>query len=89
MPTKYKETLSAFCPNGLLGETILQLRNRVHHMANIDTQTDPARLAACTREHREIVEAIAARDPAAAEQAARNHINKLRQSLFLRLSYGQ
>lgn len=87
--TVFHETLSDFCPNPLLGETILHLRNRVHHMANVDTQTNPSRLAACTREHREIVETIAARDPEAAERATRAHIDKLRESLLLRLSYGQ
>lgn len=86
--TSYHETLGEACPNGLLSEMSLQMRNRVHHLAVVDSQTNPARLAACTREHREIVEAIAARDPQAAEEAMRRHIDKLRMSLFNRLSYG-
>jgi DNA-binding FadR family transcriptional regulator len=59
--TVYHETLSEACPNQLLGEIVVQMRNRVHHLANVDSQTNPTRLQACTAEHREIVEAIAAR----------------------------
>lgn len=86
--TCYHETLGEACPNELLSEMTLQMRNRVHHLAVIDSQTNPARLAACTREHREIVEAIAARDPQVAEEAMRRHIDRLRTSLFNRLSFG-
>jgi DNA-binding GntR family transcriptional regulator len=64
-----------------------QMRNRVHYIANVDSQTNPERLAACTAEHREIVEAIDARDGALAEKAVRRHIEELRQSMFNRLSY--
>jgi DNA-binding GntR family transcriptional regulator len=85
--TQYHETLNAACPNELLGEMTTQMRNRVHYLANIDSQTNPERLAACTAEHREIVEAIAAHDSAAAEKAVRRHIEELRQSLFNRLNY--
>lgn len=84
----YHEILGEACPNELLSEMTLQMRNRVHHLAIIDSQTNPARLAACTREHREIVEAIAARDQHAAEKAMRRHIDELRISLFNRLSFG-
>jgi DNA-binding GntR family transcriptional regulator len=86
--TIFHETLSLACPNKLLGEMVVQMRNRVHHLANVDSQTNPARLAACTEEHRRIVNAIAARDSQAAERATRDHINELRESLFNRLSYG-
>jgi DNA-binding GntR family transcriptional regulator len=86
--TWYHETLGQACPNDLLSEMTLQMRNRVHHLAVVDSQTNPARLAACTREHREIVEAIAAHDPQGAEEAMRRHIDELRKSLFNRLSFG-
>jgi DNA-binding GntR family transcriptional regulator len=72
-------------PNHLLGETVTQLRNRVHHLADRDSKYNPARLVACTAEHREVVEAIARHDAAAAEEATRNHIVKLRESMFNRL----
>jgi DNA-binding FadR family transcriptional regulator len=85
--TVYHETLSAACPNQLLGEIVVQMRNRVHHLANVDSQTNPTRLQACTAEHREIVEAIAAKNGQAAAEAMRSHINQLQQSLFNRLSF--
>jgi DNA-binding GntR family transcriptional regulator len=85
--TVYHETLSEACPNQLLGEIVVQMRNRVHHLANVDSQTNPARLQACTAEHREIVEAIVAKDGQAAANAMRSHINQLQQSLFNRLSF--
>jgi DNA-binding GntR family transcriptional regulator len=86
--TVFHEILSEACPNNLLGEIVVQMRNRVHHLANVDSQTNPTRLAACTDEHRQIVDAIAAKNAQAAEQLVRDHINALRQSLFNRLSFG-
>lgn len=85
--TVFHEILSEACPNNLLGEIVVQMRNRVHHLANVDSQTNPTRLAACTDEHRQIVDAIAAKNAQAAEQLVRDHINALRQSLFNRLSF--
>jgi DNA-binding GntR family transcriptional regulator len=85
--TVFHETLSEACPNKLLGEIVVQMRNRVHHLANVDSQTNPSRLEACTAEHREIVDAIAAKNAPAAADAMRNHINKLQQSMFNRLSF--
>jgi GntR family transcriptional regulator, rspAB operon transcriptional repressor len=87
--TEFHEILGAACPNKLLGEFIVQMRNRVHYLANVDSQTNPARLAACTVEHREIVDAVLARDAERAAEVTRVHIEKLRQSLFGRLSYGK
>ena len=84
--TRYHQILSDACPNALLGDLVLQMSSRVHHLANIDSQTNPSRLAACTGEHKRIVEAIIARDAQGAEQAMRDHIHELRESLFNRLS---
>lgn len=84
--TRYHELMSEACPNQLLGELVLQMCNRVHHLADIDSQTNPARITACTQEHQRIVEAIAARNPQLAEQAMHDHIRELRESLFNRLS---
>lgn len=75
------------CPNRLLGETVVQLRNRVHSMANVDTQTNADRLKACTREHRQVVEAIQARDGDAARDAIRAHLEALTDSLLRRIAY--
>lgn len=84
----FHEIMSQASPNHLLGETVTQLRNRVHHLANTDSRHNPARLAACTAEHRAIVEAIARRDGTTAEQMTRQHIVKLRESMLNRLGIG-
>jgi DNA-binding GntR family transcriptional regulator len=84
----FHETMHQACPNPLLGETIVLLRNRVHHLANTDSRRNPARLTACTEEHRQVVDAIVEHDSKAAEQAMRDHLNQLRVSLFNQLSYG-
>ncbi|MBC8171280.1 MAG: GntR family transcriptional regulator [Anaerolineae bacterium] len=84
----FHEVIGQACPNQLLGENVVMLRNRVHHLANMDSKVNPVRLAACTAEHRQVVEAIARHDGKAAEQAMREHLARLRESLFARLSYG-
>ncbi len=83
----FHAVLKEACPNKLLGNTVVGLRNRVHHMANIDTQTNPERLKACTKEHREVVEALKRRDPQAAKEAMERHIAALTSSLLERISY--
>jgi DNA-binding GntR family transcriptional regulator len=82
--TLFHETLSNFCPNRLLGQLVLQARNRVHS-TTIDDQTSDSRILECTAEHRQVVEAIVARDPLTAEQLMREHIRQLRHSMFKRL----
>jgi DNA-binding GntR family transcriptional regulator len=86
--TQFHEILGDACPNKLLGEIVVQMRNRVHYLANIDSQTNPTRLRKCTAEHRRIVDAIEAHDPEAAAAFTREHVDKLRESLFTRLRYG-
>ena len=81
------ETLSAACPNDLLGRMALEMRNRMQLLAT-DAQTTPARLNSCTEEHQAIVDAIARADAAGAHAAARNHIRVLRESFFQRLGHG-
>lgn len=81
--TRYHELLSARCPNQLLGELAIQMRNRVSYIP-LDTRSSPERLAACTYEHRVIVERMAERDAAGAEQAMRVHIKNLWESTFRR-----
>ena len=84
--TVYHETLSNACPNALLGKLGLQMRNRIHFLAT-DAQTTAARLAACTEEHREIIEAIAEGDGPRAQAAMQEHIHALRTSFFRRLAH--
>ena len=85
--TDFHDILGRACPNRLLAEVVIQMRNRAHHLANIDSQTNPARLTQCTVEHREIADCISARNAEGASQAVREHIEMLRESLFSRLSY--
>ncbi len=85
----FHDTMSKACPNPLLGETVVMLRNRVHHLAKTDSRHNPERLEACTTEHRRIVDAILAHDGKGAEEAMRDHLNILRESMFNKLMYGQ
>jgi len=85
----FHDTMSQACPNPLLGETVVMLRNRVHHLAKTDSRHNPARLAACTAEHRRIVDALLNRDGKEAEEAMRDHLGILRESMFNKLMYGQ
>jgi DNA-binding GntR family transcriptional regulator len=82
--TAYHEIVSNVCPNRLLGQLVLQARNRGHSTA-IDEQTTDDRIQECTVEHRQIVDAILARNAEKAERLAREHIRQLRRSLFKRL----
>ena len=83
--TVFHETLSNHSPNRLLGQLVLQSRNRVHK-TSADEQTTDARIIECTAEHKEVVAAIAKRDAKAAEQLMHKHIKQLRQSMFKRLA---
>jgi DNA-binding GntR family transcriptional regulator len=85
--TRWHEILSDACPNGLLGEMVLQMRNRVHRYANIDHQLKIKQLKNGTREHHAIYEAIATGDAHHAEQVMREHLENLRQNLFDQLIY--
>jgi DNA-binding GntR family transcriptional regulator len=84
----FHDTMSQACPNPLLGETVVLMRNRVHNIANTDSKHNPARLAACTAEHRRVVEAIANHDSREAETAMREHLTILRESMLYKLTYG-
>ena len=83
--TEWHEIMARACPNQLLSELTLQMRNRSHSVS-IDHQTSPTRIMDCTVEHRVVVDAIEARRPQVAEQAMRQHIHELRESMFRRLT---
>jgi DNA-binding GntR family transcriptional regulator len=83
----FHEVLKEACPNKLLAETVVQLKNRVHHMANFDTQINPDRLVACTKEHRNVVNAVKAKNAKTAKGAMEEHIAALTNSLLKRISY--
>lgn len=82
----WHETLAGACPNTLLAELTLQMRNRSHSLS-VDSQTTIARLVDCTDEHRQVVDAIETRNPAVAQQAMQQHIHELRESVFRRLTH--
>ena len=83
---RFHEILSASCPNKLLGDMVIQVRNRISYLST-DNQTNHNRMLACTQEHQQVADAIAAGNPQAAEKAMRDHINKLQDSFFSRLTH--
>lgn len=85
--TAWHEILSDACPNQLLGELVLQMRNRIHRYASIDHNLRLKQLRNGTAEHRAIVEAIAAGDAQAAQAAMHDHLESLRKNLFDHLIY--
>lgn len=85
--TVWHETISAACPNELLGEMALQMRNRIHHYSNVEHELRIEQLRKGTAEHREITEAVAVRDGEKAEQIMRDHLISLRENLFDQLIY--
>lgn len=84
--TLFHETLSEACPNAILGQFGLQMRNRIQLVAT-DTQTTSKRLIECTQEHALVVDAIAKRDAEGAKAAMQQHIQCLRESFFQRLMH--
>jgi DNA-binding GntR family transcriptional regulator len=85
--TVWHDILSEACPNELLGQLVLQMRNRIHRYANIDHKLEITQLRNGTAEHRLIVEAIDAHDAQAAETFMRTHLENLRANLFNQLIY--
>lgn len=82
----YHETISAACPNQLLADLALQMRNRVSYLS-IDAQGNWERLVICTTEHRHVVEAIERHDSEEAALLMRQHIEAYRESIIRRLSH--
>ncbi len=82
--TAWHDILANACPNRLLGELTLQMRNRTHNLS-VGAQTSSPRILECTNEHQRVVDDIAAQRPQEAEQAMRLHIQALRESMFRRL----
>ncbi len=85
--TVWHETISASCPNQLLGEMALQMRNRIHQYANVENDLKIEQLKNGTAEHRLITEAVASRNGEMAEEIMREHLISLRENLFDQLIY--
>ena len=81
---QWHETLCNSCPNRLLGELVLQGRNRMYHKGSDDHVTSQY-LIEGTLEHKRVVEAIIAGDGETAEQLMREHIRSVRGNMFKRL----
>lgn len=79
--TVWHETLSNYCPNKLLGQLVLEARNRVVGIVFQDYYSSPY-LVEGTQEHRAIVDAILADDRDAAENLMRAHIQGARRNMF-------
>ena len=82
----FHKTLSDACPNQLLGELALQIRNRISYLA-IDIESDDERLGVCTAEHRIVINKLAERDADGAKAAMEEHIRQLRDSIFRRYTH--
>lgn len=84
--TRFHEILSESCPNDLLGQLALQMRNRINNMT-ADIQSSSDRVGECTHEHRRVVEAILDGRGDDAAEVARAHLENLRESLFRKLMH--
>lgn len=84
--TEFHRILRDACPNNLLEEFAHQMKNRIHHLTS-GPETSSDRIAECTQEHREVLEAIAERDPDRAEDRMKEHIERLRESTFRKMSH--
>lgn len=82
--TIWHETLSNYCPNHLLGQMVLQARNRMYNQG-ADEKVPDQYIIDGTAEHRDVVDAIIANDGEAAEQHMREHIRQIRENMFKRL----
>lgn len=81
--TVWHEMLSKLCPNQLLGQLVLQARNRVVGVV-FDDHFPVSHLVRGTKEHMLITEAIIAGDGASAEALMHEHLQEVRHSLFTR-----
>jgi DNA-binding GntR family transcriptional regulator len=78
--TVWHETLSNFCPNKLLGQLVLQARNRV--LRTVLENRMSSYLVKGTDEHKEISQAILTHDADTAERLMREHLQLVKNKLF-------
>ena len=81
---KWHETLCNNCPNRLLGQMVLQARNRIYHKV-ADEHVSTQYLIEGTLEHKQIVEALSSHDGQQVEQLMLDHIRNVRENMFKRL----
>ncbi len=80
----WHETLSNYCPNKLLGQMVLQARNRLYQRGAAENVSDEY-LVKGTAEHRQVIDAIIAGDGEAASEYMRIHLKNVRDNMFKRL----
>lgn len=78
---QWHEILCNRCPNQLLGQMVLQARNRMYSKGAGDNVSEQY-LIDGTEEHAQIVDAIAAGDGEAAASLMTGHIAKVRANMF-------
>jgi DNA-binding GntR family transcriptional regulator len=81
---QWHQELAETCPNRLLGQMVLQARNRMYSVGADNHVTDQY-LIDGTLEHKEIIAAIAARDGEKACRLMLEHIRNVRENMFKRL----
>lgn len=80
---QWHELICRACPNRLLGDTVLQTRNRIFITAADENVTDQY-LIDGTQEHKKIVAAILTRDGELARSLTLDHIKNLRADMIKR-----
>jgi DNA-binding GntR family transcriptional regulator len=81
---EWHEILSSACPNHLLGQMVLQARNRMY-LKGSDERVKEQYLIDGTQEHRLIVDAVLAGDGESASRLMREHLESARAHMFRRL----
>ncbi len=81
---KWHEILCDSCPNRLLGQLVIQARNRIYNRG-ADKHVTSQYLIEGTLEHKAIVEAILSHDGAKAQHLMLEHLGHVRESMFKRL----
>jgi DNA-binding GntR family transcriptional regulator len=82
---EWHEVLCEACPNKLLGQMVLLARSRMYHRGS-DEHVPVQYLVEGTKEHRQIIDAIAEHNDVIAAQLMRDHLQQLKENLFKRLS---
>ena len=75
MDNRFHELLYRMSRSGVLYDTLLPLHKKAQKFRKASVQNE-SRAEQSAREHREIYEAVAAHDPAAAEQAMQEHVRR-------------
>jgi DNA-binding GntR family transcriptional regulator len=81
---KWHEVLCGACPNQLLGQMVVQARDRIHRKSVHELVSDQY-LIQGTKEHKEVLEAIFAGKGDKAQQLMLDHLKQVRENMFKRL----